>query len=111
MDSKAICCKAGKCQSPNKQYELVVTIDSNHTILYEICASGTSIPLINGKAGSAYHKFYFMWDDNNNVWIDSEEAARVILFKDGKFHSHDMTVADFHDPNFPKPPPEWDTLK
>lgn len=107
MASRMIC-ETGTYPSPDKKYDLVVKINSNGIVLYEIRASGSSIPLVEGKAGSAYSKFYFMWDDNNNVWIEGEEAGRVILFQDGKFRTHDMTVADFHDPSFPKPPPEWD---
>ena len=34
-----------------------------------------------------------------------------ILFEDGKFRSHDITADDLHDPNSPKPPPEWDKLE
>ncbi len=77
--------EGGRYPSPGKQYELVVTIDSNGIVLYEICASGSSIPLVKGKAGSAYSKFYFMWDDKNNLWIDGDEANRVIFLKMASF--------------------------
>jgi hypothetical protein len=104
-------CEDGTYPSLDKKYDLVVTIDSNGIVLYKICASGSSTPLAEGKAGSAYSKFYFMWDDNNNLWIDGEEANRVIFFEDGSFRSHDKTVADYHDPSFPKPPVDWDKRK
>jgi hypothetical protein len=48
-----------------------------------------------------------MWDANNNVWIEGEMAARIVLYKDGRFVNHDVTVNDFNDTSLPKPPKEW----
>ena len=97
---------AGMYPSPDNKYELVVTFE-NHFAFYEIRAAGTVVPLTKGRVGSAFHQFALMWDDKNNVLISGEDTARVIFFEEGKFRTHDKTVADFKDPNFPKPPAEW----
>jgi hypothetical protein len=97
---------AGKYPSADKKYELLVTID-NGFAFYEIRAAGVDMSLAKGRVGSVYHKFFLMWDEKNNVWIDGEDTARVIFFEDGKFRTHDKTVADYEDPDFPKAPAEW----
>jgi len=97
---------AGKYPSADDKYELMVTIE-NGFVFYAIRAAGADVPLAEGRAGSAFHKFFLMWDEMNNVWIDGEDVNRVIFFEDGKFRTHDKTAADYKDPGFPKPPAEW----
>ena len=105
MESRLIT-STGSFPSTDNRYVVTVTIE-NHIVFYEIRGADAAVPLAKGRVGSAFHKFFLIWDEKNNLWIDGEDTNRVIFFEKGRFREHDKTVADYKDPNFPKPPAEW----
>ena len=97
----------GECPSRDGRFVAVITIDHGNLVNYVIMDKSKTV-LAAGKAGNSFMKFYMMWDESDNFWIDSEDTSRVVLCHGSVFESHDWTPDDDKaGSTFPKIPKEF----
>jgi hypothetical protein len=66
---------SGSYKSPSQRYALVVSTTPQKTVRYQIFASGGGAALGESDSGSDLMRWYFMWDEHDQLWVHNSDAG------------------------------------
>jgi hypothetical protein len=76
----------GSYPSDNGDYELLVAVDPQRIVQYEVVETETESTEFKDNAGSDYSRWYFYWADDDTLWVYSGDIGTFVWHEaDGKW--------------------------
>lgn len=98
--------KPGVYPSPNGKWSLSVSKTSNGIINYTVADAATGQSLLSAGGFSTYHRWFFFWDQQNQLWTYNSDMGPFSVWSDdgtGKWSESQLGMADDPAP-IPLPP-------
>jgi hypothetical protein len=93
----------GTYYSVSGQYELQITI-ANGIVHYAVRSADTGGQLFVDNAGSDYSRWYFVWADDDTLWVYSGDLGSAVWeVKSGKWTRHGLTLSSPFLKRMPRP--------
>jgi hypothetical protein len=104
--ASAVLTREGEYASPSGVYTFKISIDSNHVVLFNIYDRASSALLVSGKTGAAYQRWFFFWESDAKLWVQSSDVGLFAVWEEtskGVFKEH--AISADNDPLLKSVPP------
>ena len=77
----------GRHPSRSGAFSVLVSISDCGIVKYEVTNVTTGRKLVSADAGSTYQRWFFVWDDSDNLWVHSSDLGGTVWVRgtDGAF--------------------------
>lgn len=78
---KVLIDKVGSFSSKTGKYKLIVDIKKNSIVQYKVIGHDLNKVLFIDDGGSVYQRWYFVWDNLDNLWVHSSDIGSCVWSK------------------------------